>query len=69
MLSALLRGITSKHQGDFYCLNWLHSFRTEIKLKSDENVCKNKDLRGIIMPSEKDQILEFNQYMESEKMP
>ena len=69
MLSALLRGITSKHQGDFYCLNWLHSFRTEIKLKSHENVCKNKDLRGIIMPSEKDQILEFNQYMESEKMP
>ena len=69
MLSALLRGITSKHQGDFYCLNWLHSFRTEIKLKSHENVYKNKDLRGIIMPSEKDQILEFNQYMESEKMP
>ena len=24
--SALLRGITSKHDGDFYCLNCLHSF-------------------------------------------
>ena len=28
-LSALLRGITSKHHGDFYCLNGLHSFVTE----------------------------------------
>ena len=25
-LSALLRGITYKHPGDFYCLNCLHSF-------------------------------------------
>ena len=25
-LSALLHGITSKHHGDFYCLNCLHSF-------------------------------------------
>ena len=30
-LSALLRGITSKHHGDFYCLNCLHSFATEKK--------------------------------------
>ena len=28
-LSALLHGITSKRHGDFYCLNCLHSFRTE----------------------------------------
>ena len=27
--SALLRGTTSKHKGRFYCLNCLHSFRTE----------------------------------------
>ena len=26
-LSALLRGITSKHEGDFYCLNCFYSFR------------------------------------------
>ena len=30
-LSALLRGITSKHKGDFYGLNCRHSFRTENK--------------------------------------
>ena len=28
-LLALLRGITSKNNGDFYCLNFLHSFRTK----------------------------------------
>ena len=26
-LSRLFRGITANHNGDFYCLNCLHSFR------------------------------------------
>ena len=55
-LSALLRGITSKHQGHFYCLNCLHSFATKNKLKSHEKVCKNKEFCGIVMRSEKDDI-------------
>ena len=33
-LSALLRTITSKNNGDFYYLNCLHSFRTKNKLDS-----------------------------------
>ena len=40
-LSALLYGITAKRRGDFYCLNCLHSFRTENKLKSHKKPCKN----------------------------
>ena len=56
-LSALLRGITSKHHGDFYCLNCLHSFRTENKVTSHR-------LFEILMPL-KDNILEFKQYMQS----
>ena len=28
-LSTLLKGLTSKYHGDFYCFNCLHSFRTE----------------------------------------
>ena len=68
MLPTLLRGITSKHYGEFYCLNCLHSFRAENKLKPHDKVCKNKDFCGILMPSEKDKILEFNQYMKSDKM-
>ena len=27
-LPALLRGINSKNNGDFYCLSYLHSFKT-----------------------------------------
>ena len=57
-ISTLLHKIISKNKGDFYCLNCLHSFRTENKLKSHEKVCKNKDFCGIVMPSEKDNILE-----------
>ena len=50
-LSAVLHRITSKHKGDFYCLNCLNSFRAEKKkLKSHKKVCKNKDFYGIIMP-------------------
>ena len=68
-LSILLRGTTSKHDGDFYYLNRLLSFRTENKFKSHEKMCKNKDLWGIVMPSEKNNILKFNQYMKFDKMP
>ena len=32
-LSVLLRGITSNLKGHFYCLNCIHSYRTEKKLK------------------------------------
>ena len=32
-LPALLRGITSKHNGDYYCFNWLHLLRTKNRLK------------------------------------
>ena len=68
-LSPLLKGIASNLYGGFYELNWLHSFRTENKLKSQENVCKNKDFCGIVMPSKYDNILGFNQYMKSDKVP
>ena len=60
-LSVLLRGITSKYDGDFYSLNCLHSFKRENKLKSHEKVCENKDFCGIVMQSVKNNMLEFNQ--------
>ena len=69
ILSALLHRISSKRKGGFYCLNCLHSFRTKNKLKSHEKVCKNKDFREILKPSENDKILKFNQYIRPYKMP
>ena len=68
-LSALLRGITSKHHGDFYCLNCFHFFATENKLQSHKRVCENKDFCNIIMPSDDTKILELNQYQKSDKAP
>ena len=56
-LYTLLRGITLKHHGHFYCLHCLHSCRTGNKLKSHEKVCKNKDFCGVLMPWERDTIL------------
>ena len=41
-LSALSRGITSKHHGDFYCLNYLHSFATEKNLNYVKKYVKIK---------------------------
>ena len=41
-LSTLLRGITSKHNGDFYCLNCLHSFATKKKRESQKKDVKMK---------------------------
>ena len=37
-ISALLRGISSKHDGDFYCLIVLLSFKTKNKLESHKKV-------------------------------
>ena len=39
-LSALLRGIMSRHDDDFYCLNCFHSFRTKCKLEPHKTVCQ-----------------------------
>ena len=68
-LSALLRGITSNNNGDLYCLNCLHSFRTENKLESHKRACENKDFCNVIVSSEGTKILEFNQNQKSDKAP
>ena len=49
--------------------NCLHSFGTKKKLKFYEKVCKNKDFCGIAMSSENDNLLKFNQHINSDKMP
>ena len=68
-LPALLRGMTSKHHSDFYCLNCLHSFATKSKRESHKKVCENKDFCSIEIPSEETKISEFNQYQKSDKAP
>ena len=59
-LSALFRGITSNHNGDFYRLNCLHSYRTKEKLKEHEKVCNNHDCCYLKMPNKYEKILKYN---------
>ena len=52
-LPALLRGIASSNNGDFYCLNCFHSYRTFNKLKKHERVCNDHDYWHVEMPEER----------------
>ena len=49
-------------------MTYPYSFITENELKSHEKLCKNKDFCGIILSSEKSNVLEFNQYINSDKL-
>ena len=58
--SALLRGITSKHQADFYCLNCFHSYSAKEKLEKNKGVCQNHGYCYVEMPKEYNKILKYN---------
>ena len=68
-LSRLFKGITSSHNGDFYCLNCLHSFRTNSKPKEYERLCENNYYCKEDMPDKKHNIFKYNDGMESLKIP
>ena len=56
-LSALLKGITPNHKGDFYCLNYFHLYRAGKKLKNHERVYNDHDYCYVEMPDEGNKIL------------
>ena len=68
-LSRLLRGITSNHDGDYYCLNCFHSYRTENKLNVHKKICENNKYCNIEMPSPTNNIIKYNQGDKSLKLP
>ena len=68
-LSALLRRITSTNNGDFYCLNCLHSHRTKDKLKEHEYVYKDHDYFYIEMPHANNKTLKYNPGEKYMKVP
>ena len=67
-LSALFREITSKHSGDFYCLNCFESYTTENKLKKHKKVCENHDYCYREMPEKDNKILKYNHGEKSMKV-
>ena len=68
-LSRLFKGITSNHNGDFYCFNYLHSFRTYNILKKHERLCENNDYCYLEMPAKKNKILKYTYGMNSMRIP
>ena len=68
-LSALLKGITSKHVGDFHCLNCFRAYTTNNKFEKHKNVCENHDYCCVEMPNEDNKILEYNHGEKSMKPP
>ena len=68
-LSGLLRGITSNHNGDFYCLNCFHVYTTKNKLEAHKKICENHDYCHVEMPNEDNKIIKYNQGEKSIKSP
>ena len=68
-LSRLLRGISSNHNSDYYCLNCFHSYRTENKLNVHKKICENHEYCNIEMPSPNNNIIKYNQGEKSLELP
>ena len=59
--------ITSTHNGDFYCLNYFHSYRTSNKLQEHEKLCQTHDFCNLKLPS--DEYIESTPGKNTLKMP
>ena len=68
-LPPLLRGITSKHVGDFYCLNCFHSYITKVILKKHKELFEYHDYCYVEMPKEDNKISKYNHGEKSMKVP
>ena len=60
-LSGLLRGVTGNNNGDFYCLNCFHAYRTKTKVETHKKICENHDYCQVEMPDEDNKIIKYNQ--------
>ena len=68
-LPGLLRGITSTHKEDFYCLNCFHSYRTKNKLESHKKICENHNYCNVEIPTKNNNIIKYSQGEKSIKLP
>ena len=65
---SIIKTVTLKHHSDFYCINCINTFATKNKLEYRRKVCK-KNFVELLCQLKKNNILEFSQYIESDKMP
>ena len=68
-LPALLNGIISNHNGDFYCLNCFRAYNTKNKLETHKKICENYDYCHVEMTNGNNKIIKYNQGEKSIKSP
>ena len=68
-LPGLLRGITSTHKEDFYCLNCFHSYRTKNKLEAHKKICEDHNYCNVEKPTKNNNIIKSNLGEKSIKLP
>ena len=73
-LSGLLRGITSNHEEDFYCLNCFCAYSTKNKLEAHKKIWENYDYCHVEMPTKEaiqlnNNKIKYNQGEKSIKLP
>ena len=68
-LSGLLRGITSNHKEDFYCLNCFCAYSTKNKLEEHKKICENNKSCNVEMPTKDNNTIKYNQGEKSIKLP
>ena len=68
-LPGLLRGITSNHKEDFYCLNYFRSYRKRNKLEAHKKLCENHNFCNVEMPTKDNNLIKYNQGEKSIKLP
>ena len=60
-LPGLLKGITSSHNEDFYCLNCFCAYTTKNKLEEHKKICENNKYCQVESPNEENKIIKYNQ--------
>ena len=68
-LPGLLRGITTNHKEDFYCLNCFCAYSTKNKLKEHKKICENNKYCNVEMPTKDNNTIKYNQGEKSIKLP
>ena len=67
-LPGLLKGITSNHKEDFYCLNCFRSYRTKNKLEAHKKISESNKYCHAEMPTKDNNVIKYNQGEKSIKL-
>ena len=68
-IPGLLRGKTSRHNGDFYCLNCFHWYTNENKLRKHEKICNDHEFCFLKIANEDKKFLTTTPGKNSLKVP